>query len=278
MVRKGKRSASASSSCGPGNQVLLLNLSGMLTQMEYQKTAVDAVRSIKGLRLSIINSVDEFVREIAYRPLMVLVFDAGIAERKETNARRLLRDYVQNGGFAVFCGLCPSFLDTYMYNRLFRDAFCLEWERGGYTRSDHVLSNLGKKMGVDLPVSFNCKASMLANVDPAHRLYTCEERPNDCGAAMRRVGAGFIAYLGDVNNEDATVQILARICEWGVKTIPFLADLEAGQPDLSRPYDGGIHEPAIPDEDDDDDNDDDDEIYYFGSSMAFLAKAMKRSD
>ncbi|KAJ3328805.1 hypothetical protein HDU76_009252 [Blyttiomyces sp. JEL0837] len=199
----------------------------MIEEMQFQTSTVDAVKAIPDLDVTIVNTKQQLTAEMkANEPIMILVFDAAIGSSKEGPPRTMIRDYVvKNGGFVIFCGFFSNFLDTYGFNRVFRETFALNWERGDYTRITHTVTKVGKQIA-GMPASFNVKASMLSNVGADHQLYKSKEI-SSAAVALKRVGRGFVGFVGDVNAETETTNVLVVLCKWGLQTIPLLLLLEA---------------------------------------------------
>ena len=65
-----------------------------------------------------------------------------------------------------------------------------------------------------MPISrrMNVKANTLKNVSASERLYS-PVNSTEAACAIAQYGRGFIAYFGDVNNEDETIQLIFEILQ-----------------------------------------------------------------
>lgn len=108
----------------------------------------------------------------------------------------------------------------------------LPWAMDGdyYRRTEHALRSLtGDALfaAAPWPRSVNVKACMLSRVPRAQQLFSTEEGassmslvPGFGGApcagtavAVARFGEGLVAFVGDVNAEDSTAQVVAAIAK-----------------------------------------------------------------
>ncbi|KAI9327358.1 hypothetical protein DFJ73DRAFT_863902, partial [Zopfochytrium polystomum] len=167
-------------------------------------------------------------------PRVVLAFDEGVTQLCET-----LRDYVRNkGGLVIIFTYAASMMTTDDFHRLF-SALDVPWRQGSGGGDENRISTAGQLFarGLDTaaaeqpPRSFHAKCARIANVAPAHRLYEPSGRTNphnETAVALRRVGRGFLAYIGDVNGSLELTVCLAR---WGVTAVPAMLALEEGNTD-----------------------------------------------
>ncbi|GAA5912909.1 hypothetical protein JCM6882_009510 [Rhodosporidiobolus microsporus] len=161
-------------------------------------------------------------------PKSILCTSAAIADASNTNLRSKMRQYIEKGGRLVLGGPLPSSLNTTQMHTVFADFGAPEWKRGKYFRTTHTLS-LGHPLyqalpgnsvaRAALPQSYSCKASLVDNVAQADALYQTVEgaehqspvpsmrhdvKTGEVAVAVKRVGEGWLAWIGDVNQEQGS--------------------------------------------------------------------------
>ncbi|KAJ4150750.1 hypothetical protein LMH87_011485 [Akanthomyces muscarius] len=197
-------------SCGPDPSRYLINDKwASLTQEIAARIEVVWARS-----------VDEIKGKLGYYvPAGILVLDAGFttsAGDLETVAD-LLNMYAQMGGTVVFAGVFPAVVEPRALQHIF-GAFGLDWSFVGYEVHTGARLNphasaiadghLAEQL-VSLPSV--CELSQLtvkvgSAADALYEIYPQQyERANiESGIVMAKVGDGYVALVGDRENERST--------------------------------------------------------------------------
>ncbi|KAL8276716.1 hypothetical protein RQP46_010895 [Phenoliferia psychrophenolica] len=146
--------------------------------------------------------------------------------------------YVERGGTIVLGGSLQSCINPSNLDALFRD-LKLSWKMGPYHRTTHAVIPTHPVLptltgGVSLPSSYSMKAVMLKDVPEDEVLYrpadgarheslAMQLSPGGGGKvdakevpiAMGQVGEGWIAWIGDVNAEAGTTQVVLTLMGLG---------------------------------------------------------------
>jgi hypothetical protein len=140
----------------------------------------------------------------------------------------VLKTWVRRGGQLFFMTGEGEFFWS-----LLSDTFQTSWRFGSYRGEEHQLGAnaaqiVSSPVRGELPPSYHTKAIWLKGVPPDERLYvppayereeysddeydpqTVEQEPQ-CGVAVHHVGDGRVVYLGDVNGQDASMQVLRAL-------------------------------------------------------------------
>lgn len=165
-------------------------------------------------------------------PSAVLATDAGILKSSHAAVLNKLTDYVREGGTVVLCGLFSSFIRRDEVKPFFERHFGLPWELGAYHRTDvylnrHAITTGGKRFVVDrLEAGYSQKANFLKNVAKEAAVYLPNEHSrtqsmvfanesvdvNLTPIAFVKVGKGWLGYIGDVNAEEGSDQVVMAMC------------------------------------------------------------------
>lgn len=146
-------------------------------------------------------------------------------------AAPLLAPLLARGGTALFCGLFSSFTDMNQFAACFQ-SLGLPWRPGAYYRTDlHPTPAAESRLARfrdDLPEQYNAKALLATSVAPADRIYAPSEDSytqsmvfapesadsNQAAVALGRASGGWVGYVGDVNGEEETSDIILTILKW----------------------------------------------------------------
>ncbi|GAA5826322.1 hypothetical protein JCM11251_007253 [Rhodosporidiobolus azoricus] len=165
-------------------------------------------------------------------PKSILCTSADLAESAHGDLRAKLRGYIENGGRLVLGGPMPNYLTTEAMETLYTDFGAPTWKRGGYFRTTHTL-NLGHPLyqalagdsvtRAALAQSYSCKASLVDNVTQDEALYQTAEgaqhqtlvphmqrevKTGEVAVAVKKVGKGYFAWVGDVNQEQGSNSVV----------------------------------------------------------------------
>jgi len=124
--------------------------------------------------------------------------------------RSCLRSFVHAGGIVAF----PTCEGVHLCIYALRPIFGLQWDRGDYRRSDIIKSAtpLTSQWCPKAPSRMNVKGVSLKNVSASERLYS-PVNSTEAACAIAQYGRGFIAYFGDVNQEDETIQLIFEVLQ-----------------------------------------------------------------
>ncbi|BGP13294.1 hypothetical protein JCM10213_004936 [Rhodosporidiobolus nylandii] len=172
-------------------------------------------------------------------PKCILCTSGEIADVECAELRSQLRKYIEHGGRLVLGGPIANFLHLGKVNSMFADFGAPEWAYAGYHRTTHSL-NAGHPLyaalpgsstaRAALPSSYSCKSVFLKNVPREEALYqtTSTSRPeslvplpgnvvrdDEVAVAAKKVGEGWFAWVGDVNQENGST--MATLVLLGVK-------------------------------------------------------------
>lgn len=187
--------------------------------------------------------------------ISVLITDPGVAKKKFKRVRSELSKYVvQKGGTAIFCGHFCSMIDMPTLDVIFNDLFGLTWKHGEYFRSTFSFNRTTKLGDIPMPGAYSMKALNLSGVARNDAVYVATPNsrveslvfgptPVDCTndeapVTFTQVGQGYVGYVGDVNAEEATTDVVLSMCNFASaqRTPP-------GDPAVSPS--GSTHEQAL---------------------------------
>lgn len=178
------------------------------------------VKCAAGVRLSLADS----------SPKVIIATDHGLTEPDNAESLAKVVSYVRNGGLLIFGLDFPDLVDIDAFNQLFTQEFGLPWKRGDYHRADfQVNPNCTLPTGATrdlLPQPYSMKAVHIANAHPHEKILlpvlggispsrvfpqalTGQEQ---AAVVCAKVGSGFVAYVGDVNNEDQSNDVILALC------------------------------------------------------------------
>jgi len=216
--------ASASNSKASKPFVLLLSLQHETFFAEIHEHLVTALTA-KAKRTQAFDAATAVTHLASPRLTGVLVTDPGIVEPQYTAVVSKLVELVKSGGSVVIGGLFSSFVHWNDMDTFFKSAWGLKWTGGPYHRTTFSLNqshDLAKR-NPSLEKSYSMKALHLAGVEMGDGVYfpTDESRiesmvlPPDpvrnlseSSAVQTRIGKGYLGYIGDVNGEVASTNVV----------------------------------------------------------------------
>jgi hypothetical protein len=96
--------------------------------------------------------------------------------------------------------------------KLMTDWAGTQWHTAGYFRCQQFLNlPLAERFGMQLLLSYSAKAVYLTGVDEACVLYVSADEDGACSFALKQVGLGILAFVGDVNAEVNTISTILAI-------------------------------------------------------------------
>jgi hypothetical protein len=125
--------------------------------------------------------------------------------------------YAKAGGTVILRFLFGGFAERDKLNRFFKDWWTLNWKVGDYTRSTFSLNSRANPVFMrhrqpDLPQQYSMKAVHLSNANLEDRIYLSSPHSAQSPAIFAKYGHGYLGWIGDVNTEDGTAELLITMC------------------------------------------------------------------
>ena len=138
--------------------------------------------------------------------------DPGIVERKHANVLTKLVEYVKSGGTLVVGGSFSTFVRPTDNDVFFKKAFGLNWKMGSYHRTTFSLNPARPERLIRGPIlaqSYSMKTVHLKGISRDSVVYGPEDESwSEAPVVYTRVGQGYLGYIGDVNEEDASTNVI----------------------------------------------------------------------
>ena len=166
----------------------------------------------------------------ANNPRSILVTDEGLTTTENRAVLDKVVSYVRNGGLVIVGLHFPSFTNMDAFDKFFDETFSLTWQHGDYHRSDFQLNpSCSLPTGVasnSLPAPYSMKVLHVKNARPYEKIFIPvadaitqshvfpPEYVDQAQAAVvgAKVGNGYLAYVGDVNSEEGSDNIILSLC------------------------------------------------------------------
>jgi hypothetical protein len=161
------------------------------------------------------------------QPRVIILTDGGIAEPRNRTVLDRVIQYARSGGIVILGFLFSSLTSGPHMDALFA-RFGLPWKRSGYERSTYALNRRAVQSldSSKLLPAYSQKASRVAPIETQHALYlatpdsVCEShvfRPtsvnqDEAPIAWVQVGEGHLGYIGDVNAEEGSDDVVIAMC------------------------------------------------------------------
>ncbi|RAK98519.1 uncharacterized protein BO80DRAFT_466950 [Aspergillus ibericus CBS 121593] len=176
-------------------------------------------------------TVEEAIRWLEAKPMAVIVTDGGVTLPANRPALEKLRSYVRGGGLAIFGLLFPSLTPLNRFNGFFRRNFNLPWESGDNNRCDFDYNDMcylpTGTVSDSLPRSYSMKALQIKDARSYEKIFISVrdfvtdtlsspgELIDRAQAAVvgGRMGHGYVVYLGDVNQEKESDEVILTLCD-----------------------------------------------------------------
>lgn len=189
----------------------------------YSQGLQNVLRADK--KIDLIKAMDmnvSLLEEIGSSTCLVLfgVGSSGSSDLKRIYNEQMkiaLTTFVKTGGVLIVQGegcIC----------KVLQDWFELPWKQSGYYRSITQLSVV-KCTAVPsemkrnlLPQSNSIKAVYMTSVQPENNLYFSEDDEDESAVAVAQFGEGRVAFVGDVNAEATTLEIIHQLGVAGTST------------------------------------------------------------
>lgn len=227
----GKASSSSGSSPSPKKFTLIITLEDEEVFHRIHEEQVSTLKDNDEVKTA---STSAQALQLLQSPDLraIYVADAGII--KSTNARVLTKvvEFTKSGGTLVVGGMFPSMASNPEMSKFF-SAFGLSWKRGsyGWNEFDAVWTSETGKRNPSLPESYSMKAVNIESIRPSDVVYmqggdlwddddddfnvfTKPATPGFESPVLRtRVGNGYLGYVGDVNGEDESTEVVLALLD-----------------------------------------------------------------
>ncbi|KAG5641145.1 hypothetical protein DXG03_005884 [Asterophora parasitica] len=155
----------------------------------------------------------------------VFVTDPGIVRPENANVLARLVEFVKSGGSVVVGGFFSTFVFGNEMDAWFKNAWGLSWKGGSYHRTTFS-RNASHELVANNPAivsSYSMKALHLGGLAEGDAVYLAADdarlqsmvfqpvkvtNHSESPVVQRRIGDGFIGYIGDVNAEKDTTTVL----------------------------------------------------------------------
>ncbi|KAI9736306.1 MAG: hypothetical protein M1834_001192 [Cirrosporium novae-zelandiae] len=196
-------------------EILLISLDdrGMLDEM-YGRLFD---KLLQHFRLKRARTAPGFLRYLDQKnPKAILVVDGGFASEAQPEFFIRVRNYLLNGGLVVIGLLFPSFTKPSDFDAMFRNSG-ISWKTGHYHReyfSRRSECYLPPSIShTKLPLTYNAKALQVSNIPVGERLY--QSQNGQAAVAGKKIGEGYLMYMGDVNGEEEQTKIILECLQVG---------------------------------------------------------------
>ncbi|KAK3348715.1 hypothetical protein B0T25DRAFT_457381 [Lasiosphaeria hispida] len=144
-------------------------------------------------------------------PPVILVTDGAMTRQKKVRERVI--DRLREGATVVLAGCFSSMVSKGAFNRFFA-ILGLPWQQGSYHRATVTLrpGATSAIVASRLPASYSQKALFVKNIERSAAWYTEMEFSNEAAVACAKVGLGSLGYVGDVNGEMESDQVVMAMC------------------------------------------------------------------
>ncbi|KAL1878350.1 hypothetical protein Plec18167_004422 [Paecilomyces lecythidis] len=211
-----------------GPRILLLALESQPWLDEMYSHLIDKLSTHATIQRA--STSDAAIRYLsANNPHTILATDPGLTNGSNSRVLDKVLTYVRSGGVLIFCCLFSSFVNRATFNKFMRSKLSFPWEFGEYHR---VTVNLNERAALSsaanhhitrerLPQAYSQKAVHLKNVDNALSLYLPDRESaldvafynrDQTPVAFQNLGQGSVGYIGDVNGEEGSDQVILAMC------------------------------------------------------------------
>ncbi|OJJ48538.1 hypothetical protein ASPZODRAFT_14669 [Penicilliopsis zonata CBS 506.65] len=147
----------------------------------------------------------------------IIVTDSGVIKKKFNAIQKKLVEYAQAGGTVIIGLHYCSFTRPSDSNLFFQKTWGVNWKFGNYGRYDFRLnpranSAFMARCRPGLPQQYSMKAVHMQNARPEDQIYIYLPTSTESPAIFAKYGNGFLGWIGDVNTESETTELLLRMC------------------------------------------------------------------
>ena len=209
--------------------IFLLSLENQPWFDEMYDKLIDALANRAEVKRS--SNSDSAVRYLANNsPSAIIITDPGITVESNREALDKLKTYISNGGTAIFGCNFSSFIKPPDMDALWRSTFDVPWQFGDYHRTtvylNHQAATKLKSSPEHLKPQYSQKAVFLKGVGSADALYLPSAEsvtqshvfpsgPVDkeqTPVVWAKFEKGWIGYIGDVNAEEGSNEVILTMC------------------------------------------------------------------
>jgi hypothetical protein len=152
-----------------------------------------------------------------------------LSEKQHSAVLEKIKEYAMNGGIVVFGLHMPNFSKMDLFDNLFK-SFGFDWKHGDYHRTTFQFNpSCTIPPGVtsnSMPATYSMKALHVKDARPEEKIYIPVDGAKtqshalpaayvdqaQAAAVAAKVGAGYVAYLGDVNSEEESNKVILALC------------------------------------------------------------------
>lgn len=165
-------------------------------------------------------------------PKVIIVTDEGLTRGENSAVLDRVLSYVRNDGGLVIVGLhFTSFTQMDVFDKFFTEGFGLAWKHGNYHRTTFQLNPScllpdGMASKDSFPAPYSMKVLHIKGAAPHEKIFAPipnamtqshvfpPEYVDQTQAAVvgTRVGDGYVVYIGDVNPEKGSEDVILRLC------------------------------------------------------------------
>ncbi|KAF6524831.1 hypothetical protein HZS61_010626 [Fusarium oxysporum f. sp. conglutinans] len=144
-------------------------------------------------------------------PPIILVGDGAITRHKKVWERVI--DQLREGATVVAVGCFSSMVNEGEFNRFFAK-LGLPWKRGSYHRTDVSLQPgvIDGHLTSQLTRTYSQKALFVSGIERTAAWYTETATSTEAAVAFTKIGSGRLGYIGDVNGEEPSNQVVLAMC------------------------------------------------------------------
>lgn len=154
---------------------------------------------------------------VAHRYVAAAVTDPEVMEKRFVAIHEKLVDYARTGGAVVVGFHCSNFVQFDDLTSFFKDTWSVNWTSGDYTRSEFLLNPRANPAFLscrtpDLPQQYSMKTLHLGRTRVEERIYISSPSSTQSPAVFTKYSNGYLGWIGDVNTEDGTTEVLLTMC------------------------------------------------------------------
>lgn len=166
---------------------------------------------------TIASAMDQLKKTEGSSYTAVILSEAGILEKTADNLQKKVVEYAKGGGTVVMGLMFSNFCRMDDMDRFFESRWNLLWKRGSYCRQQFSLNpqvnaDFRSRRLPGVMTAYNVKALHLRNVDLRDRVYVSNPVKDDSPAVFAKYGSGYLGWIGDVNGEAESTELLLSMC------------------------------------------------------------------
>ncbi|RDL40136.1 uncharacterized protein BP5553_00115 [Venustampulla echinocandica] len=147
----------------------------------------------------------------------VVMTDPAVMEDKFIAVQEKLVDHARDGGTVILGFLFSALAQPDKLDKSFKDRWALNWKYSDYCRSMFSLNPRANLVSTssrhpNLPHQYSMKAVHLRDTKPEDRIYVSDHGSAQSPAVLAKYGYGYLGWIGDVNTEIGTTEVLLAMC------------------------------------------------------------------